>query len=171
MKTHWTCPLCKFKETTSPHVKSLSHVHGKQAVDLTPFRKERRPTGEVTVKKLTKDLDEIFSEYIRRLYSDESGYCRCVTCGKIDYWKNMQAGHYISRAKKGTRYHEKNVHVQCPPCNGFGHGMLIEYKAFLLNMYGDNIINELEYQSKGSLNIFALQSLIKIYRDKLRSLP
>lgn len=83
----------------------------------------------------------------------------------------MQAGHYISRAKKGTRYDEKNVHVQCPSCNGFGHGMLIEYKQFLIDTYGPKIIDELEYKSKGGgFNIFALQSLIKVYQNKVKDL-
>jgi len=170
MNTSWVCNFCKRTERTSPHVKAMAHVHGNQQIELIPYRKEIK-RNEISVKKLTKDLDDIFSEYIRRSASDENGYCRCVTCRKIGHWKAMQAGHFISRAKKGTRFDEKNVHVQCPICNGFGHGMLIEYKQFLIDTYGPNIINELEYKAKGGgFNVFALQSLIKLYQNKLKEL-
>ena len=33
-------------------------------------------------------LDRLFSEYIRRRDAD-AGYCRCVTCGKLQHWREM----------------------------------------------------------------------------------
>ena len=56
-----------------------------------------------TIKNLTKKLDTIFSEYIRRKDANKNGLVECFTCGVIKYWKGegMQCGHFISRSKKG----------------------------------------------------------------------
>lgn len=33
-------------------------------------------------------LDRIFSEYIRLRDADNNGYIRCISCGKIVFWKD-----------------------------------------------------------------------------------
>jgi hypothetical protein len=73
MNTRWTCRACKKVETTGPNVKELAHVHGRFIYTLTPFRKERKSPGTVTVKSLKLDAWDFFSEYIRRSYADENG--------------------------------------------------------------------------------------------------
>lgn len=46
----------------------------------------------------------------------------------------MDAGHFISREKPATKYHEKNVNAQCKECNRFkagnqySHGIAIDKK-------------------------------------------
>ena len=46
-----------------------------------------------TRSKLVKKLDTVFSQYIR-LKDSKDGIGTCVTCGKQDHWKNLQAGHF-----------------------------------------------------------------------------
>ena len=65
---------------------------------------------------LVKNLDAWFSRYIRLKYS-KAGYARCFTCGTRKHWKQLQAGHFQSRAKYSTRWDEDNVRPQCPKCN------------------------------------------------------
>ena len=47
-------------------------------------------------KTIVKKLDAIFSIYIRRRYAKDD-IAECVTCGKQDHWKSLQAGHFMSR--------------------------------------------------------------------------
>lgn len=72
-------------------------------------------------KTLIKKLDTIFSEYIRRRYA-KNNIAECVTCGKKDHWKKLQAGHFMSRKHYSTRWDEDNVEVQCNACNVFRYG-------------------------------------------------
>ena len=54
-----------------------------------------------------------FSRYIRLRDSDENGYCSCFTCGRINLWKYMDAGHGLGRQHLGIKYHEKNNVTNC----------------------------------------------------------
>ena len=65
---------------------------------------------------LVKNLDAWFSRYIRLTYS-KGGYARCFTCGTRKHWKQLQAGHFQSRAKYSVRWSEDNVRPQCAKCN------------------------------------------------------
>lgn len=66
-----------------------------------------------TIKELKEKLDKVFSYYIRLRDADENGYCKCCTCGKKFHWKKIQNGHWISRGKLSTRFHEQNCNSQC----------------------------------------------------------
>ena len=56
----------------------------------------------------------------------------------------MQCGHYVSRACLPLRYDEKNCNCQCPRCNVFLHGNLIDYRIALVEKYGDTVVDGLE---------------------------
>ena len=83
-----------------------------------------------TRTKLIKKLDVVFSEYIRKRYC-KNGISQCVTCGKKDEWKKLQAGHFISRARYSTRWDEDNVQVQCYRCNVLKSGEQYLYSLYL----------------------------------------
>ena len=45
---------------------------------------------------------------------EASGLVNCVTCGKVDHWKNMHAGHWFHASKQSAvTYDHRNIHVQC----------------------------------------------------------
>ena len=94
-------------------------------------------------KALEKRLDEVFSEYIRRRHADKDGIVECVTCGKKDHWKSMDAGHFWKRQYRATRWHPCNAAVQCARCNRFRGGAEAEHATYILKTYGDVIFNEL----------------------------
>ena len=169
MKVVWSCPVCGRKETTSPNVKRLAHLHGKDEVELTPYKKPMKQRGVDTVKSLKKEVWDLFSEYVRRSEADEYGICKCVTCGRRDHYKRMQAGHFIH----GTLFTiPELVHVQCPQCNGFKAGMAIEYKEYMLKLYGQAKLDSLEFLAKRRhiYTIFELQQYKGIYVSKLAQL-
>ncbi len=119
-------------------------------------------------------LDPLFSKYIRLKEAVKAnGYVKCVTCGKIRKWNDqMEAGHYVSRDKKPTRYDERNVHVQCKSCNGYHSGELAEYAVYLVSEYGQDILVELTQKGREykKFTLDELKKMAKIYRKKIRDL-
>jgi hypothetical protein len=91
-----------------------------------------------TVAKLKKKADIAFSKFIRHRdgrWSHEVGWeTLCITCGKWLPLKQMQAGHFVSRAVNALRYHPHNVNGQCYGCNvakngdQYNHGLQIDVK-------------------------------------------
>lgn len=90
-----------------------------------------------------KELDTIYSIYIRLLYADKDGYVKCFTCGARMHWKSIQNGHYVSRTYLATRWHDKNCHPQCVGCNIFKHGNMEEYALALIKKYGVGTLTKL----------------------------
>lgn len=89
-------------------------------------------------------LDRIFSEYVRLRDSDSTGYGRCISCGKVVFWKDADAGHYVNRKHMSLRYDESNVNLQCRSCNRFDEGNMIGYNHGLIEKYGDKVISYLD---------------------------
>jgi hypothetical protein len=85
--------------------KSVAKLQAKQLGELEP------------VKILVDDLDIIFSQLVRLKEADENGMVKCYTCDDVKHWKQMQCGHFVSRAKMPTRFSEKNCRPQCKDCN------------------------------------------------------
>lgn len=73
--------------------------------------------------------------------ADENGYAKCVTCGKIDHWKDMDGGHYISRTYTAHKLLEENIHPQCKGCNRFGHKVHDDYARYMRDTYGQEFVD------------------------------
>ena len=102
---------------------------------------------KITISKLKTKLDKLFSEYVRRRYADHAGQSKCVTCGKVDHWKNLQAGHFMSRRHHSLRWDEVNVKVQCVACNCFRAGEQYKFSVYLDNQHGPGTAEELQIKS------------------------
>ena len=111
---------------------------------------------------------KVFSEYIRRR---DNGVC--FTCGKKAHWKEMDAGHYLSKNKCGPVLfiHEINVHSQCTYCNRYLHGNLESYSRKLEEKYGMGILQELHRvyleTHKLQYTIQDYENLYNHYKEKL----
>jgi len=101
-----------------------------------------KPKKKPTITKLKKKAWTLFSKYIRLKYADDNGYVQCVTCKCIKHWKEMQAGHYISRRFSFYLFSETNVFPQCVACNMFNKGELGKYCLFLQGKYGKEWVDE-----------------------------
>lgn len=84
------------------------------------------------LKKLKEKTWSIFSKYIRLKYSDNNGNCKCVTCGKIKNWKEMQAGHFVPSRCNAVLFNEKIVFPQCVGCNVMLNGNYHAYFRFMI---------------------------------------
>lgn len=99
-------------------------------------------------KGLVKKLDTIFSLYIRLRKADDLGVVSCYTCGKKDYYKKMQCGHFQSRKFYATRWEELNCQVQCYGCNVMKYGEQYKYGLELQKEYGEDLPEELLIMSR-----------------------
>ena len=121
-----------------------------------------------TRSKLVKKLDTVFSQYIRRSNADNNGYCTCVTCNKTFHWKEIQAGHFMSRKHYSIRWDERNVKPQCVACNVYRAGEQYKYSIFL----GKELSNVLYLQSKEIVKFtnYELENMINDYSEKLKKI-
>lgn len=135
----------------------MSELYKRQTTLKTPVSQR---------KLLIKKLDVLFSRYIRQRYAVD-GMVQCVTCGKKDHWKNVDCGHFIPRGRFGTRFDERNCHVQCKDCNQAKSGNMERYNYYMKVWFGDEVIAELLKQSREPLKTYEIQEKIVYYRDKL----
>ena len=86
-------------------------------------RKPHKPKAGVKPKKpstasLVRKLDKVFSLYIRLRDSKPFGgkYFRCISCGQVKPFDQMDCGHFIGRMHMATRFDELNAHGECRNC-------------------------------------------------------
>jgi hypothetical protein len=94
---------------------------------------------KISRKGLIKKLDKVFSEYIRQRFAKD-GWVQCVTCGTRKHWKEVDAGHFVSRRHYSTRWDPSNVHVQCKKCNIFGNGENYLMGKYIDQTYGIQLV-------------------------------
>jgi 5-methylcytosine-specific restriction endonuclease McrA len=123
----------------------------------------KKPSRKTIVNK----LDKVFSEYIRRRYA-KNGIAECVTCGKKDHWKNLQAGHFMSRKHYATRWDEENVEVQCMACNVYRYGEQYLFAKHLGQEKADELLAKSRTMVK--LKDWELEEMIEKYKKKLLEL-
>lgn len=117
-----------------------------------------------SLSKYKKELDSIFSKYIRERDKGE-----CYTCGLKRLPKEMQAGHFVPRQYLATRFDEINVHCQCYSCNMLYNGQPSAYALRLERDYGKGTVERLEAsrQVTTKLSIPWYQEKIQEYTKKL----
>lgn len=115
----------------------------------------RLPGGQKkeTLPRLKKELDRVFSIVIRTARIDGNGYTRCVTCGRVDQWKRMDAGHYVPRQDLATRWAVENVWPQCKPCNGFRGGEPEKMAEWIDKVYGIGAAAKLRETAKSHFKL------------------
>lgn len=92
-----------------------------------------------TLSKLKKELDSVFSKFIRQ------GATECYTCGGKG---TLQAGHFVSRTYLSTRWDEDNVRPQCVGCNILGRGKPLDFEDRLIKDLGPEKVQALKAKRK-----------------------
>jgi hypothetical protein len=123
----------------------------------------------VPLPKLKKELDRVFSLFIRQRDAREDGWGYCVTCGHFAPWKEMDCGHYVPRQDLATRWDERNCHLQCKSCNGFRGGEPEKMAEHIDLVLGKGAAAELRDLGKKPfrLNRQWLESKIAEYKAKV----
>jgi len=121
-----------------------------------------------SIVKLKKDLDKIFSVFIRLREATDEGLCQCSTCGVVRHYKDgMQNGHFQSRRFLATRFDEENCQVQCVKCNMYSQGEQYKFGLYLDGKYGEGTAEELEYLARTPIKIGRIDYEEKISYYKL----
>lgn len=174
VQTNKTCSICKelghskFYCKKKP-VKTIPRSTIKKKVNVAKYTKPvkvvKKKKSPLSRGQIVRKLDSIFSQYIR-LRDSESGESTCVTCGIEKSWKEQQCGHFFTRGRYPTRWHEKNCHVQCYRCNILLKGNYINYTRFMIDTYGREFVDELERVSSSITKIPTpqLREMIEYYK-------
>jgi len=106
-----------------------------------------------SIARLVDDAAVLLQKLVRMKAAIVSagGMCQCVTCGKIDHWKNLQGGHFIQRGKTATKLMEENIQPQCGGCNLFGMKTatgVLNYRRYMVSMYGEELVRDIEDMAK-----------------------
>lgn len=98
---------------------------------------QRKEVKEMAIKLKTladykKDLQVEVNRLVRLIDQD----CSCISCGTLNGKEN--AGHYYSvGARPNLRFHLMNIWKQCEHCNTHLSANLIEYRANLVKLIGE----------------------------------
>lgn len=74
---------------------------------------------------------------------------QCCSCPFTGNWKTQfDCGHYFGRSTGGGQsaliYAENNNHAQCFDCNRYKDGNPGQYKIFMINKYGTQLLEDME---------------------------
>lgn len=121
-----------------------------------------------TEAQLKKLLWKHFTKFVK-----QRDKFKCCTCGRLTEGRNSQGGHYIAAGACGLEYYfnEKNVHCQCSDCNLRHEGNRPAYRSFLLQTYGQDVLDDLErnYHRPFSGDSYAwLLEKIEYYKNATR---
>lgn len=122
--------LSKWKSATKKW-KSATKIH------------KPKKTKKLSRWKLVKKLDKIFSQYTRLKYARSDGMVQCVTSKQWYHWKEIQAGHFITRGNYKYRWDEDNVFPQSYVDNCIKNGNYKEYTLFMIDKYWKDRVEEM----------------------------
>jgi hypothetical protein len=128
----------KIEKLTSKRAKLASVPKVPKMVKKSVAVAKRKHGGKVkTQAKLKKELDTVFSLYVRQIYPKV-----CYTCNKPA--ERLQCGHYISRQYLVTRWSIDNCRPQCWGCNGYGKGQPLIFEEKLKKEYGNDFVENMK---------------------------
>lgn len=84
-------------------------------------------------------------------YKIEDLPIQCCSCSRVRSFRQMDAGHFISKGSGGSSgvyFDERNIHAQCKTCNQYHQGRALDYNDFMLEKYGQKVIDELRRLDK-----------------------
>ena len=118
-----------------------------------------------SLKTLHQKAWDLQSEYIRRI---ERGIC--YTCGKMDDWKEMDAGHCVHG--NSVDFADFNIHCQCSRCNRWLHGNPEIYIGKVIKNYGLKEYEKIlkQKQNGHKFKVKELEQIILKYRELLKLL-
>lgn len=130
-----------------------------------PIAKASRHKKAKTAAHLKRDLDSVFSKYIRAKY-----HKYCYTCNKPS--NALQCGHFVSRQYLATRWSEDNCRPQCWGCNGYGRGRLLDFEENLKEELGEAVVENLKLSRHTIIKLSVPWYLeqIESYEQKLAAL-
>lgn len=120
---------------------------------------------KITKAGMKKKAQTMLQRLVRLKAADSNtGLCQCVSCGKIDHYKAMDGGHFISRSYSFHTLREENVHPQCKRCNRFFAQCHDDYRRYMVDMYGEDFVEWLT-DTKNRPKKFTEADLLEIIEE------
>jgi hypothetical protein len=107
-------------------------------------------------QSIESKLDDLISEIVR--LRD----IKCITCEHPLNFKTAEAGHYMKRSNRGTRWNVWNVNAQCHECNVKDDTSL--YREKMILKYGEYITEHIERVARTE-NHYSIEDLKIMYRE------
>jgi hypothetical protein len=125
------------------------------------------------IKPIGKVVDKaaiLLQKLVRLKAADQWGICTCVTCGKRAHYKEMDAGHFISRTYAKWKLHEENIHPQCKGCNRYASRSIDNYFIFMVDTYGEDTVRHMIDTKKQihKWNRITLDDQIQDFKNRIR---
>lgn len=148
---------------------TLSQFEREGRACLARMPKRKTSAKQPTRASLMTAADIAFSRFIKQRDTDAAGYGVCCTCGNAVHRDQAEAGHFIGRRHMITRYHDRNVNLQCISCNRARNPQDLAYARYLDEKYGAGTADELRRLSRGTWKptTAALQHVAKFYRERV----
>ena len=143
---------------------------------MFPFYRKKKRQFSSTKKNgsadLIKKLDKVFAYYIRLRDIMPNGMGKCISCGKIKPYSEIDCGHFFSRTNMATRFDEDNCNGECRACNRISADHLIFYQENLIKKIGVSRFSSLREKARSTKKWEAddLKKLIDHYRKEVRRL-
>lgn len=140
-------------------MKTFPDAYGRISKDSQTKKKPKR-------KQLVKELDRVFSLFIRKRDRLENKGDKCFVCGQVT--DRPQCGHLISRSCFSVRWVPLNCNTVCPGCN-YRHEFRPEYHTLrFIEENGSSVYDKLVQLSKQAIkhDTVCLQTMIDYYREE-----
>lgn len=129
--------------------------------------------GTMNFSTAKRNLDKVFSVYIRlrdRAYGD---FIRCISCNKPVHWKEADAGHYVNRSHLSLRWSTYNVNAQCRHCNRFDEGNNEGYRRGLIAKIGQekfDLMYAMKFRKDFHPKAYELAMMAEFYKAEIKKL-
>ena len=77
-----------------------------------------------------------------------NGLGKCISCGRIKPFRELDCGHFYGRTNMATRFDEDNCNAECQYCNRAKSDHLIYYQDNLIKKIGIARYSSLSARSK-----------------------
>lgn len=145
------------------------YIKRKKKSSQNESKRQKRRNSQAT---LIRKLDKVFSLYIRLRDIMPSGFARCISCGHIKRFEDVDCGHFHSRKHMATRFDEDNANAECKFCNRFSADHLIGYQRNLIQKIGRSRFDLLNIKAHSAMHYMdsELEDKIKHYTAEVRRL-
>jgi len=134
----------------------------KVTIDKKPVKKKSKSRSV-----LVKELDAIYSKYIRLRDSDNKWMCTCVTCWAIASWQEMHNTHFITRANYKYRRDDDNCFAGCPRCNIWLKWNYIAYTLVMIKKYWRQFVEDRQADKElVKISTAQIEEMILTYKQK-----
>ncbi len=143
---------------------------------MFPFYKRKKKSSRKKTDRSKPDLvdrlDRVFSAYIRLRDIMPNGMGKCISCGKIKPYGELDCGHFFSRVNMATRFDEDNCHAECRGCNRASADHLIYYQENLIRKIGVSRFSTLRERARSTKkwDNSELERMIVKYKNEVKRL-